>query len=97
MQIINNQFEIIGNQCPVCGNIKEKQLISHIKQYHIDIYTKLIADIKNSFYDKNFVRKNYDQYKNKFFNISYSTIYNIWIREFDKKLVTNRQKMLKIL
>lgn len=93
----NTNKNEINNICSICGEIKEKQLISHIKNYHQDIYKRLIANIKNLFYDSNFVRQNYDRYKNKLCNISYSTIYNIWVSNFGKKIVSNRQKILKRL
>ena len=84
---------IINTICPICGNIKEKQLTAHIKVYHPHEYDKLIIKIRDLFYDEAFVRQNYDKYKDKLYGISYSTVYNLWLNQFGKTLVSHRKRI----
>lgn len=81
--------------CPICGKIHSKWLLTHIKNNHKVLYEEIINLIKELFYDANYVQDNSEQYKDKLYGISYSAVYAQWRILYGKALVAQRTKILQ--
>lgn len=80
--------------CPECGLVQGVRLVDHIKYYHEELYEEIVKTIKELFYDKNFVKTNIDQYKDKIYGFSMNTAYRIWKQEFGEETVNNKRNIL---
>lgn len=82
-------------KCPICGKIHNAKIYMHIKSFHKDLYEDLIYYINSLFYDTKFTKSSINQYRDKIYDISYSTIYSIWRKKYGNNVVSKRPQVLK--
>lgn len=82
-------------KCPICGKIHNVKVYIHIKCFHKDLYEDLIYYINSLFYDIKFTKSSINQYRDKIYDISYSTIYSIWRKKYGNNVVSKRPQVLK--
>lgn len=81
--------------CPICGKVHSKWLFTHIKNNHQELYEKIMAIIKDLFFDVNYTMENENKYIDQLFGIRYNTVYAQWKKIFGAQKVSQRTALLK--